>query len=230
MNTPEHDCFEDECVFCTLTSAIEEKIDSSTQIVLTTLNWTPDELRSRLKTLDWKEIHGQLMLMLHIDDDIGLPPEKPLDMQQFLWDVLKHAEEPGEPHGMQLARLQLLIFLLEMEDALIDIEKGYFELAVGGFGEACSSFGQALSYISAAHGKGSIHSQARLGARRKLERDPKQFAKQQVRECWDIWKAEPSRYKSKSAFAKDMLSKYEQLESSEVIQRWCREWDAELSQ
>ncbi|MEJ5030767.1 hypothetical protein [Comamonas sp. MYb69] len=70
---------------------------------------------------------------------------------------------------------------------------------------------------------------AQAGASGKLAKDPKQLAKQQVRECWDIWRGEPSRYKSKSAFAKDMLSKYEQLESSEVIQRWCREWDSELS-
>jgi hypothetical protein len=70
---------------------------------------------------------------------------------------------------------------------------------------------------------------AQAAARQRVATDPKQVAKQQVRECWDIWKGEPSRYKSKSAFAKDMLSKFEQLESSEVIQRWCREWDSELS-
>ncbi|WP_284337669.1 hypothetical protein [Comamonas sp. NoAH] len=69
---------------------------------------------------------------------------------------------------------------------------------------------------------------AQAGASEKLAKDPKQSAKQQVRECWDIWKSNPERYKSKSAFARDMLGKYEQLESSEVIQRWCREWDLEL--
>lgn len=71
---------------------------------------------------------------------------------------------------------------------------------------------------------------ARINAMKRHEKDPKQLAKQQVRECWEAWKTKPTRYKGKSAFARDMLSKFDDLESSEVIQRWCRDWDAELSQ
>lgn len=77
-------------------------------------------------------------------------------------------------------------------------------------------------------GEGSVIALASAGGQAKKAKDPKQIAKQQVRECWDIWKSDPSRYKSKSAFSRDMLGKYEQLESSEVIQRWCREWESEL--
>lgn len=79
-------------------------------------------------------------------------------------------------------------------------------------------------------GEGSVSAVASAGGVAKKARDPKQVAKQQVRECWEIWQSDRSRYKGKSAFARDMLGKYEQLESSEVIQRWCREWEYELCQ
>jgi len=57
--------------------------------------------------------------------------------------------------------------------------------------------------------------------------DPKQAAKLQVKECWDLWRMDPQRYKSKSAFARDMLGKFEDLESQRVIERWCKEWEME---
>lgn len=69
---------------------------------------------------------------------------------------------------------------------------------------------------------------ARLLAIRRHAEDPKQREKEQVRECWKLWQAEPARYKSKSAFSKDMLSKFESLESQRVIERWCKKWESEL--
>lgn len=65
---------------------------------------------------------------------------------------------------------------------------------------------------------------AKSGAKSRWEKDPKTIAKQQAKECWDLWQANPKNYKSIAAFSRDMLSKFEILESSEVIQRWCREW------
>ena len=80
---------------------------------------------------------------------------------------------------------------------------------------------------------------ARRAASKKLNEDPKQHAKQQVRECWDDWKKKPSLYKSKSAFARDMLDKFPShkdekgrqagLGSQRVIERWCKEWESEPS-
>lgn len=70
---------------------------------------------------------------------------------------------------------------------------------------------------------------AKAGGHAKHAADPKQAAKQQVRECWDAWQKKPTQYKSKSAFARDMLDKYESLESQRVIERWCKEWESEPS-
>lgn len=72
-------------------------------------------------------------------------------------------------------------------------------------------------------------SMAQDAARRKVESDPKQLAKQQVRECWELWQKEPSRYRGKAAFARDMLNKYEDLKSQPVIEGWCREWGSSSS-
>lgn len=68
---------------------------------------------------------------------------------------------------------------------------------------------------------------AKSGAEARWVNDPKTLAKQQVKECWEMWKAAPQNYKSATAFARDMLSKYEELENPDVIRRWCREWQDE---
>ncbi|MFA7269473.1 MAG: hypothetical protein WC073_09030 [Sterolibacterium sp.] len=63
------------------------------------------------------------------------------------------------------------------------------------------------------------------GAIEKIKRDPKQKEKLFVRECWQDWQKKPDSYKSKAAFAKDMLTKCEHLESQKKIEDWCREWE-----
>jgi hypothetical protein len=76
--------------------------------------------------------------------------------------------------------------------------------------------------------KGQVRSElAKLGALEKLRTDPKQKAKAFVKQCWQTWQEEPERYKSKAAFAKEML-KQEQCKSlvSQVkITDWCRAWE-----
>jgi hypothetical protein len=66
-------------------------------------------------------------------------------------------------------------------------------------------------------------------ARKRHIADPKQAAKQHVRECWELWQKEPARYAGKAAFARDMLSKYEDLKSQPVIEGWCRDWESSPS-
>ena len=70
---------------------------------------------------------------------------------------------------------------------------------------------------------------ARKAAMERLKRDPKQKEKLFVRECWDNWQEKPDSYKGKTSFAKDMLSKYENLENQTVIVRWCGVWEKENS-
>ena len=70
---------------------------------------------------------------------------------------------------------------------------------------------------------------AESGARSRWANSPKTAAKQQVKECWEIWNRDPGRYRSKKEFAFDMLSKYPELENPETIQRWCRAWQEEAA-
>jgi len=57
---------------------------------------------------------------------------------------------------------------------------------------------------------------------------PKQQEKSFVKDCWLEWKKDPSRYKSKAAFARDMLEKCEHLTSTDKICRWCNAWEKDL--
>lgn len=67
---------------------------------------------------------------------------------------------------------------------------------------------------------------AKMNVQKKLAADPKQAEKTKVRECWELWQKDPSRYKGKAAFGRDMLSKFDSLESQRVIERWCKEWES----
>lgn len=70
---------------------------------------------------------------------------------------------------------------------------------------------------------------AKLRAWKKLEKDPKQAEKALVRECWELWRNDPTRYKGKADFARDMLNKFEHIKSNRVIERWCLQWESEPS-
>jgi hypothetical protein len=67
---------------------------------------------------------------------------------------------------------------------------------------------------------------AKRRVREKLAVDPKQAVKVSVKELWKLWQSEPGRYKGKAAFARDMLDKFDLLQSQRVIERWCKEWEA----
>ncbi len=66
---------------------------------------------------------------------------------------------------------------------------------------------------------------ARIAAQARHAKDPKQTDKASVRECWGAWQKQPTRYRGKSAFARDMLDKYPSLRSQQVIEGWCRDWE-----
>ena len=61
----------------------------------------------------------------------------------------------------------------------------------------------------------------------RYKKDPKQKEKMFVRECWEAWQKEPSKYGGKAKFAKDMLTKCVHLESQKKIEDWCRSWEVE---
>ena len=56
------------------------------------------------------------------------------------------------------------------------------------------------------------------------DKDGRQQAKAHVLELWQAWQQSPHLYASASAFARDMLDKFEVLGSQQVVERWAREW------
>lgn len=73
--------------------------------------------------------------------------------------------------------------------------------------------------------KSNATERARFNAKLKLANDPKQQEKSFIFDCWQSWQEKPDSYKSKAAFAKDMLTKCEHLASQKKIEDWCREWE-----
>ncbi|WP_155848163.1 hypothetical protein [Advenella kashmirensis] len=66
-------------------------------------------------------------------------------------------------------------------------------------------------------------------AAKRLLNDPKQEEKKFIYECWKEWKKNSINYKSKAAFARDMIEKCEYLTSTKKIEDWCREWEKETT-
>lgn len=56
------------------------------------------------------------------------------------------------------------------------------------------------------------------------DKDGKQEAKRFVEDCWKDWQKKPDSYSGQAEFARDMLSKCENLKSQPAIENWCREW------
>lgn len=65
---------------------------------------------------------------------------------------------------------------------------------------------------------------ASKGGHARVAKDPKQKDKELVFECWQAWQNKPENYKSKAAFARDMLEKSSNLVSQKIIEDWCRDW------
>jgi chromosome segregation ATPase len=66
---------------------------------------------------------------------------------------------------------------------------------------------------------------ASSGGHGKAANDIRQKDKALVLTCWQQWQSRPDSYKSKAAFARDMLDKCEHLKSQKKIEDWCREWE-----
>lgn len=71
---------------------------------------------------------------------------------------------------------------------------------------------------------------ARNAAKAKHEKSGAGKAKNAVRQLWLDWRRKPNKYRSASAFARDMLDKYpDEIRNQQTVTRWCREWSAAQS-
>lgn len=93
------------------------------------------------------------------------------------------------------------------------------------YGEANRYYGMFLSSSELYDGSHlSLKDFSLAGVAARLATDAKQADKRLVKEFWDEWQRDPKRYRTATAFSRDMLDKFERLQSVEVIARWQREW------
>lgn len=93
---------------------------------------------------------------------------------------------------------------------------------------ATTSVTDAAAVVQAIEAQARSKAASRAAAAR-VENDPKADKKRSVKELWELWQREPSRYKNQAAFARDMLDKYGgpeegDLQNQAVIEGWCRGW------
>ena len=65
---------------------------------------------------------------------------------------------------------------------------------------------------------------ASLGGKARIANDPRQAEKAFVKDCWLEWQKKPGSYTGQAEFARDMLTKCENLKSQPAIENWCRVW------
>lgn len=135
----------------------------------------------------------------------------------------------GKPASqtMMYCRYALLMCCALSTACFRKLEEGDKKAAILAYGKSEFYLAMCTATGRAEFGSGSVSENAFLGAQAKLAADPKQKDKGLVRECWDEWQVQPNRYKGKAAFARDMLSKFENLQSQPVIEGWCRLWERE---
>lgn len=74
----------------------------------------------------------------------------------------------------------------------------------------------------------SKKSQSKKAAKARWDLDPRTEEKALVKSCWLEWRAEPARYKSKSAFLRDMHQKLENLAlNRSTLNDWIKSWSME---
>jgi hypothetical protein len=136
----------------------------------------------------------------------------------------------GDGDAVAVFREMFLFHALrEIDNALIGMDLDGREAVVAAVG-AANALSNAIAIESGSEKEQEIRrDMAYRGAIEKLKRDPKQAAKVRVKECWNDWQKKPTNYKGKSAFAKDMMAKFEELDSQAVITRWCGQWEKDAA-
>jgi len=75
------------------------------------------------------------------------------------------------------------------------------------------------------HEKAVLRAISKKGASAKYANDPKQAAKEIVKQQWKTWQSNPDDYKDKTDFARDMQAQFPILKSIVTITRWCVGWE-----
>jgi len=163
--------------------------------------------------------------MMDFHENEEIPKLKPDNLMQELLDLLV-IESGITGHSFMMARVAMLICVLLAVECIFRIDGNDINNSLLAYGQSSMMLGTGMALGGAYFRKDSLSSNARRANEVRLANDPKQAEKINVCECWDEWQKQPDRYKGKAAFARDMLNKYESLESHRVIERWCKEWES----
>ena len=147
-----------------------------------------------------------------------------LDEDFFGWDYAPEDFSRGE----ELVEYCLFACLEAIDSAIQAIQWGE-KYAVSYAIDASTALNNALTFRPGEETHRRVRGEmARHAARERHRHDPKQVDKKFVFSCYQEWRAAPSRYESKAAFARDMLDKCTHLVSQKKIEDWVRGWDKKL--
>jgi hypothetical protein len=143
------------------------------------------------------------------------------DLVNVTASLAKGTSEPLEP---SIAMMYYVVALKKVDEAILSV-------MCGGNGTACHAVvaleslkaGEALENYSDTK-RQTFSDWGRRARAKSLEVDPRQKEKLFIRDCWSEWQKQPSNYRSKAAFAKDVIEKCQFLVSTKVVENWCREW------
>lgn len=141
-------------------------------------------------------------------------------------EIVEVSYMPPEDFKLNAVEIEIRVSLIIAISSLKQLE---LEIAAQRVGNGIYWLGNMEFY--AGYHSGAFQSQQRAwdmvekGARNRWKDDPKQIAKRDVYEQWVRWQQDGGPYKTKSAFARAMLDKYEALASQKVItDKWCTAW------
>lgn len=135
-------------------------------------------------------------------------------------------EEDENLYRAVLRRILLMLAQRILYHAQTSLDKGRLASAIRLY---CATDGSMATYFALRNEGMSLQAAkatlAKMGGLAKLAADPKQQEKSFIYNCWQSWQKKTDSYKSKAAFARDMLTKCEHLTSQKKIEDWCREWE-----
>lgn len=174
----------------------------------------PKNYKGECLSIDIKKVHDSQLITIC------------WEMYSATWNKARAIDEDREVYR----ELFLFHALREVDNALMGLGYDGREAMVVGI-EAANALSNAVAIESGdQHLSDARKRLAYQAAIEKLKHDPKQRDKAFVRDCWEAWQKNLSNYKGKAAFARDMLSKCEHLESTKKIEDWCRLWEAETKE
>lgn len=173
------------------------------------------------------------------------------DPQFTYWDLISlglsgeggrlgFLQECKLPADTRFIDLLLATGLLLVDSAVEALESGAIARALYLAGQAHDCMEDARLYVlldkDAEATKAAIQNAIKLRAsvagraKHAKDKDGKQAVKALVKGRWRAWKENPKNYKTIARFANDMTQKWpDQLTSTDVVERWVREWNKESS-